>query len=315
MKTWVKIVVGIVVLAMTAAILLVAWAWKNPMTLFSWANRRVLDRAGFESVTVEAPAGALHYWVRGDGPTLVLLHGAGDSGGGWSRVAPRLTDDYTVVVPDLPGHGDSAPAEGPLGMSTILAGTLALLDDIDGDPPILVGNSLGAWLACLVAVERPGEVARIVAVNGGPLRSENDEVTLLPTTREEARALLDALRDPGAPPVPDNVLDDLVEWNAEGPIARLFAAYDDLEARVLDGRMDEVAVPVDVLWGRSDRLFPAEYAERMTAELPAARLTWIEACGHAPALECPDRFLDALREVLALPPPVPQPEEPTTEDP
>jgi pimeloyl-ACP methyl ester carboxylesterase len=273
------------------------------MTLFVWANRRALDRAGFESRTIDAPTGAVHYWTKGEGVTLVLLHGAGDSGGGWARVAPVLAEDFRVVVVDLPGHGDSAPSEGPLDMSTILAGTDALLDEVGAETTVLVGNSLGAWLACLLAVERPGDLDRIVAVNGGPLRFENTTVTLLPSTREEARALLDALRDDGAPPVTDNVLDDLIEWSAEGPIGRLFASYDDLSSHVLDGRMAEVGVPVDVVWGMSDDLFPQEYARRMVAELPAARLTWIEACGHTPAMECPQAFLDTLREVLAQPAP------------
>lgn len=304
MKGWIKIVGGIVALAVLAAVVLVAWAWNEPMTLVVWASRRALDRAGLEARTIDAPSGPLHVWTGGTGPPLVFLHGAGDQAGGWARVAPRFTDRYTVIVPDLPGHGDSAPSEGPLPMTTLLDGVDALLDGTtDGTPAILVGNSLGAWIACLIAVDRPDDLARVVAVNGGPLRWENTEVTLLPQDREQARALMSALRDPGAPPLPDNVLDDLVEWSAEGPIPRLFSAYGDLEDHLLDGRMGEVAVPVDVVWGASDRLIPIDYARRMTSELPAARLTPIPDCGHAPAMECPDAFADALEGLLDRPPP------------
>jgi pimeloyl-ACP methyl ester carboxylesterase len=74
---------------------------------------------------------------------------------------------------------------------------------------------------------------------------------------------------------------------------------------VLEGRLHEVTVPADLLWGESDKLFSIAYARRMMSQLPAARLTTIPGCGHVPQQECPVRFGAALSDVLTMPPPLP----------
>ena len=81
-----------------------------------------------------------------------------------------------------------------------------------------------------------------------------------------------------------------------------------MEKFVLDGRLGEVTVPVDIVWGASDRVMPLSYAERMLAELPRARLTELPRCGHVPQQECPAAFAEALGKLLAGPPPEAAPE-------
>ena len=93
----------------------------------------------------------------GSGPVLVLLHGAGDQAAAWSLVAPKLLAGRTLVVPDLAGHGDSAPETGPLPVETLLAGLAAVLDEAAPKEPVtIVGNSLGAWLATALGEGPPG---------------------------------------------------------------------------------------------------------------------------------------------------------------
>jgi pimeloyl-ACP methyl ester carboxylesterase len=115
------------------------------------------------------------------------------------------------------------------------------------------------------------------------------------------------------------VLDDIVRNMASGPPARLaqwFTSEDTDPGRwVLDGRLDVVAVPADLVWGDADEVMDMDYAERMMDGLPAARLATIKDCGHVPHRECPDRFLDVLEAALAQPPPEPAPEpEPAVEE-
>jgi len=302
MKGWIRIVVGVVALALAAATALVAWSWRNPMTLFTWASRRALERAGFERITVATADGAMTCFEGGSGPPLILLHGAGDQAGTWSAVAPRFADRYRVIAVDLPGHGDSDPRSGPLTLTAIVAGVEALLDGLpEGERAVLVGNSLGAWVAAVLAARRPERIERIVLVDGGPLRWVSSGPTLTPRDREEARALVAAIRDPDSPPLPDNVLDDLVEWTARGAVPRLLAAGADLEGHLMDDALDRIAVPADVVWGESDRLIPMDYARRLTAGLPTARLTTLPKCGHVPQIECPAEFVETLATVLAGP--------------
>jgi pimeloyl-ACP methyl ester carboxylesterase len=276
---------------------------EGPLARLAVASRAALSAAGLERREVEAAGRRLVLWRGGGGPHLVLLHGSGHNAGAWVAVAPALAQSYTVHALDLPGHGDSEPGEGPLAMATVVEGVEAYLKTLDG-PAILVGNSFGAWLATVEAHRHPERVARVVLVNGGALFNVPPAgLSLTPPDRETARRTMAALRDPSAPALPDDVLDDVVKRAGSGPIGRLLQVPPSLMAHLLDGKLGEVAVPVDLLWGAADQLMTVAYAERMAAQLPRARLTLVERCGHIPHQECPERFLAALREVLALPPP------------
>lgn len=295
---------AVVAVLVLAAVALLAWARLRPLSAHAAAGRRALAKAGLSKATVASPAGPQRYWRGGSGPVVVLLHGAGDQAGAFSPVVPTLLPGRTLVVPDLAGHGASAPGEGPIAVEDLLAGLSAVLDEAAPREPVtIVGNSLGAWLACLTAVEHPDRVERVVLVNGGPLKHAAEGVTLLPKDRAEARKAVDALRDPGSIRVPDFVLDDVVRQAAAGPLSRFASTADRMEPFVLDGRLAEVAVPVDLLWGESDQVMPLAYAERMLAELPRARLTTLPRCGHVPQQECPAAFAEALGKLLAAPPP------------
>ena len=112
--------------------------------------------------------------------------------------------------------------------------------------------------------------------------------------------MLDLVGAPG--PLPDAVLDDVVRRAREGALGRFMAADDHAEFD-LTGRLGEVALPVDLVWGALDGYLPLPYAEATAAALPAARLTVIEDCGHVPQRYCPDRCAEVLAAVLAAPPP------------
>jgi pimeloyl-ACP methyl ester carboxylesterase len=158
----------------------------------------------------------------------------------------------------------------------------------------------------LYAVKHPERVARLVAVNGGALRGDRPDLTLTPSNREEARKLFDALTDPGSLRLPDFVLDDVVRQARSGPLGRLASTSQDMQNYLLEGRLNELTVPVDLLWGSADRMLSLDYARRMEAGLPATRLTVIFRCGHVPQQECPAHFVMALEKILELPPPGPE---------
>ncbi len=278
----------------------------GPMDLFVALSRGQLAGAGFDRREATVDDHLTVWWEKGSGPTLVLVHGVADQAGTWFRVAPGLAESHRVLLIDLPGHGESAPAAGPLPMTTVIEGFEAwLLEHAEaGKKPTLVGNSMGAWVAMLAAHRHPERVGRVVATNGGPLRADTGDLDLLPGDVEEARRLMAALRDPASPPTPDAVLHDLVRRAGNGHVRRMFEATEDLESHLLDdGRLAEITTPVDLLWGESDLYLGREYPERLLAGLPNARLTWIPRCGHVPQAECPERYAERLNEVLALPPP------------
>lgn len=299
-----KLLLAAAALLVLAGIVVFLIARMRPLAMYAASGRRALRSAGLSKSVIASPVGPQTVFNGGTGPALVLLHGAGDQAASWSLVVPKLLPGRTLVIPDLAGHGDSAPEKGPLPVETLLAGLSAVLDETAPKERVtIVGNSLGAWLACLWAREHPERVDRIVLVNGGPLTHVAEGLTLQPKDRIEARKTIEALRDPGSIRVPDFVLDDVVREAANGPIARLAAASEGMERYVLEGHLDELTVPVDVVWGASDRMLPLSYAGRMLAELPRARLTQLPRCGHVPQQECPSAFGEALGKLLAGPAP------------
>ncbi|MDX1631467.1 MAG: alpha/beta hydrolase [Thermoanaerobaculia bacterium] len=275
----------------------------GPLARIAAAARASLTEAGLERLEGEIAGRRMVLWRGGSGPDLVLLHGSGQQAGSWAAVVPGLVQDHTLHVLDLPGHGESAPEKGILPMDTVVEGVETYLLGLENEA-VLVGNSMGAWLATILAHRHPDRVQRIVIVNGGALLNVPAEgLTLMPANREQARKVMEALRAPESPPLSDELLDDIVLRSRNGPIGRMMQDMQGLMAHLLDGRLHEVEIPVDILWGESDRLIPLDYARRMESQLPRARLTVLERCGHIPASECPERFGAALREILERPPP------------
>jgi pimeloyl-ACP methyl ester carboxylesterase len=307
-KTFLKTLLAIGVLLVIAIIVCVWMVWKRPLRVDAMFSRMALGKLGFEKTTIPSPDGRMTVWVAGDGPCLVLLHGVGDQAGAWARMVPAFLDDYQVVIPDLPGHWKSDPRKGPIGVDQILSGVEVVMDSVcAGSEVVLVGNSLGAWMAMLYAHDYPTRVARLVAINGGAITNINPEVNLFPETREEARKTMKALMGPATLPVPDFVLDDIIRHAREGPAGRFLLTLESWGPYLLDDRLDEVVVPVELVWGDSDGLWTLEVAQRLLDGLPRARLHPVHGCGHVTPRECPDKTEEAIKNALAMPPPEPSP--------
>jgi len=109
-----------------------------------------------------------------------------------------------------------------------------------------------------------------------------------------------AILDPSAPRRPNFVLDDLVRISNTGPISRLLAAgADDILKYLFDGKLESFQLPVDLIWGASDRLVPLDLAKRFQSQLSHCTLTVIERCGHGPQLERPRELTQVLLQILA----------------
>ena len=125
------------------------------------------------------------------------------------------------------------------------------------------------------------------------------------------------LMGPATPPIPGFVLDDVIRWSRVGPAgrmaARLVDAGDEMDEFLLQGRLHEVEVPVELVWGDADGLFTLDYAQRLLDGLPRARLHPVHGCGHVPHRECPDKTLEALVAALAMDPAEVEIEEPELE--
>lgn len=273
--------------------------FRHPLAVNAARERLSLRLSGLKRVTVTTSVGKIRGFVGGTGPCVVFLHGAGDQAGTWSRVAPGLSKQFRVVVLDLPGHGASHPATGPLPMDVVFQGSRQALQQLCPEGPVtVVGNSLGAWLACIFAAEEK-RVTKVVLVNGGPIQGHYLGPTLAPKNREQAREVMKVLMGPAGASIPGFILDDVVRAGQAGPIPRLLQALDSWQPYVWQKEeLSKVKVPVFLLWGAEDGLFDRAYAEKLLDSLPHAQVQFLANCGHIPQRQCAGAFARGLIRFL-----------------
>ena len=221
-------------------------------------------------------------------PLLVLLHGVNDHAGTWFTVAAALAERFRLIVPDLPGHGESEPHEGALPISMIVDRIAAILPR---EPFTLLGNSLGGWIAMLYTLRHPDRVhALILEASGGIERPF--AVPVLATNREEAEVILRAVHGPKFV-APDWVIEALLERAKDSPMLRVTETAE----HYVDTRLGDLRVPAHLIWGADDGVLPVAYAEELRRGIPGARLHVLEGAAHIPHLQQPERFLACLTAI------------------
>lgn len=270
-------------------------------------------------VTVEGREA--RYFVAGDGPPLLLLHGNGDSKFSWSWVIPELARTHCVYALDLPGFG-SRPASTLAPTSSSYARFVGgFMDALGVARAAVVGNSFGGLVAARLALATPERIVALGLVDSAGLGQAVNPLLLqlaLPGygdlavlwgktwTGTQQRAWLRAAlifaragRVPAAWIAEQNRLARLPGFT-DATVAVLRSAIGWYGQRdLILGQLRRLTMPTLVLWGRDDRIFPA-YQARIAAErLPHGELVIIPDCGHIPHVECPDRFADILGRFLA----------------
>ncbi len=245
----------------------------------------------------------------GDGPDLVLLHGAGEFAGLWTPVLPALLRSRRVVVPDLPGHG--ASAAGPsMSADDVLAWLGELIERTCAEPPTIVGRGLGGAIAARFAASRPSALARLVLVGSlglsdfAPVASFAAALHAFqaqPTAESRDRLFaecfvdLDRLRDRMGErwqPLADYALAGARAEQMRHALSGLMPAFG-LSA-IPDPDLARVVVPTALIWGRDDRQAPLAVAEAASARHGWPLLV-VDNAGDDPPMEQPEAFLAALR--------------------
>jgi pimeloyl-ACP methyl ester carboxylesterase len=270
------------------------------------------DLKGF----AERRLGGLRYFVGGEGPPLVLVHGLGGMATNWRLLAPALAAERRVIIPELPGHGGSAPLRGATTLDPFAESVLVVLEAERAVPAPWVGHSLGALVALRAAALQPEAVAGVVLAAGAGISSATRlgevTVTMLGTLKPGRvigrRASAVAASRVGRRLVfgwwgvadTDGLEPAMAEAFLLGPPLHTDTVTAGRALVASDPRidLDRVTCPCLCLWGASDNWVPVkdgiEYARRLRAPL---RL--IADCGHLLIGERPDAVLAAVREFLA----------------
>jgi pimeloyl-ACP methyl ester carboxylesterase len=251
-------------------------------------TREALRAAGF----VRTCVGDTVYWTGGEGgPPFVLVHGVNDQAGSWCAVAPALAKGARVILPDLAGHGESGPREGPIPID-LLVGRLAAVIDVECSGEIrLVGNSLGGWISALYALGHPGRVKHLVLEAAGGL-SRPFASPVVARTPDEAVMILRAVHGPGFV-APQWLIDSILQRGATSPMLRVTGVSE----RFLDARLGELRCPVTLVWGENDGVLPISYAEEMRDGIAGAGLCVIRGAAHIPHAQQPAEVLRCLTAI------------------
>ena len=122
----------------------------------------------YDSFDIDVPGGTLHAGRYGTGPNVVLAaHGITANHTSMKPLADALGDDFTVIAPDLRGRGRSANITGPFGMRAHADDVAAILDHLGLDDVLLLGHSMGGFVAVVTAHRHPSRVRRVILVDGG----------------------------------------------------------------------------------------------------------------------------------------------------
>jgi pimeloyl-ACP methyl ester carboxylesterase len=230
-----------------------------------------------ERRTIEANGLAVAYGVAGEGPPLVLLHGASSSGGdGFRAQVPRFTRAFRCYLPDARGHGGTRWDVGAGFSYSILVDDLAaLLDALGLERAHLLGVSMGAQTALGLAIRSPDRVASLVLV-GLSVATE--------PRRSVVRRLLDVERierdDPRFAAELARRHDPVQGPGAWRSLLRALAAAIDREAPPGPAEIRRAAVPALVAVGDRDPIAPVDQAWALARQLPDARLLVLPAAGH-----------------------------------
>jgi pimeloyl-ACP methyl ester carboxylesterase len=235
---------------------------------------------------------------------VVLLHGLGADATYWAGTARFLVRaGRTVLLPDGPGSGRSAPPKGVEGYR--LPGRVAALDALFRALGIgradLVGHSLGGWTAAAFAIRHPERTSRLVLVDAGgfeaPSDIEAERRRVLPADRPGARRVLGLLFFDRPFPGAGFVVNAFGRNYGGGPAAATVAALGLADG--LAGRESELPRSTAVIWGSEETLFPLSVGKKLAAAIPGSRLFVLPGAGHDGPLEKPRLFREALAAALA----------------
>ena len=264
---------------------------------------------------------SVSYRRAGWGPLIVLIHGITGSSETWEDVMEPLAEKYTVVAPDLLGHGASAKPRGDYSLGAYASGIRDLLGAIGHDRGTIIGHSLGGGVAMQMAYQFPERCERLVLVSSGGLG-------------REVHAMLRAATLPGSELVLPMLASSRV-LNATTAVGdffgrlglragpdleemwRGFSSLNDVGARAafihtLRGIVDPGGqrvnatdrlylarrVPTLLLWGERDPIIPVEHGRAACELIPGCRFETFPDAGHFPHRTAPREFVRVLEDFI-----------------
>ena len=285
-------------------------AWANADTKLSLQQLFGDSKAAAASAPprskVELKTGITISYVesgRPDGPAVVLLHGITDSSVSFREVLPLIDKKYRVYALDQRGHGDSDRPQAGYEMQDFASDVAAFMDVKGIDRAIVVGHSMGSFVALQTALDHPQRVERLVLVGTAPNANK-------PSVGEMVKAI-NELTDPvpasfarefvvstSSPAVKPEFVEALTAETMKLPARVWKSALAGVLARDFTPDLGRIRLPVTIFWGAKETLFLREDQDVLTSKLPKSKLIVYLDSGHAPHWEEPVKFAGDLNKIL-----------------
>jgi pimeloyl-ACP methyl ester carboxylesterase len=257
----------------------------------------------------------------GTGPVVVLVHGITSTSATWANVIPYLAERFTVVAPDLLGHGESAKPRGDYSLGAYASGIRDLLIALGHERATFVGHSLGGGVAMQLAYQFPEHCERLVLVSSGGL-GRDISMLLRAASLPGSELVLPLLVDErvlGVGRIAGRLLGriGLRAHTDVGEVLRGHASLSDGQARsaflhtlrtIVDARGQRVdatdrlylaqSIPFMIVWGERDPIIPVDHGRLAHSLVPRSRLEVFPVAGHFPHLDDPLRFVHVLGDFI-----------------
>ena len=257
----------------------------------------------------------IYYEEHGSGEPLLLISGLGYGLWQWHKMVPLLAEHYRVITYDNRGAGQTDKPAGPYNVQMMAADAAGLLDALGVGPAVVVGHSMGGFIAQELALSYPEKVGKLVLAStnfGGPNH--------IPITPEAMAVLTDRSGDPlelvrrgtavacapGFAEAHPEVVEELTQYRLTNPVPpdayqAQMAVGMGLLAReaAFEGRLKDVTAPTVIFFGEHDRVVPPANAELLQREMPGSSVVLLPDAGHLFPIEAPERAADALIRALA----------------
>jgi pimeloyl-ACP methyl ester carboxylesterase len=263
------------------------------------------------------------YRIAGEGPAIALIHGVTSHSGVWSEFVEDVVDaGYTVIAPDLFGHGASAKPKGDYSLGAFASGVRDLVGMLGFESGTVVGHSLGGGIALQLAYQFPEYCERLVLISSGGLGREVSPV-LRAATLPGAELVMPLLVRNWAVQAGGAVSGFLGRFGLRAghdlqEMARGYASLVESDAQaaflhtlraVIDAGGQKVSamdrlylaerMPVLIIWGDRDPIIPVDHGRAAHAAIPHSRLVEIPDAGHWPQLDQPRLVSDELTDFIA----------------
>jgi pimeloyl-ACP methyl ester carboxylesterase len=261
---------------------------------------------GYARTSIQLPNGIHLSYVDHGAPEAVpvlFLHGITDSSFSFSPVLPLLGSEVRAIAPDQRGHGDSdKPATG-YSIEDLAGDALALLDALGIGKAVVVGHSMGSFVAQNIAVCAPERVSGLMLVGSGSPRAE-----AVCTLRDCVATMSDPLSEEFVRefqlstiwrPVSDEFFEKVVSESMKVPVR----VWQGCLAGILHHApaLEQISAPTLILWGDRDAVFLGEDQDRLQRRVPGAELRVVPDVGHAYHWEVPELLVKELHSVLPIP--------------